>query len=288
MLKRRTTGSVVCPSCGSLVGVRDDKCYTCGRANPGLWGFGPALRQLGTDLGFVEIVIGATATIYVLTLLVSGPGLEVVGRGMSILAPSQSALLMFGMSGGVPVFYYGWWWTLLSASWLHGNFLHILFNMLWVRDLAPALIDLIGTPRTIIVYVVSGFCGFLLSSAAPFSPVPIPFLGGSAFSMGASASVLGLLGALLHYGRKSGSSYIHATALNYALILILMGFVMPGVDNTAHVGGFAGGYAISAVFNPLKRERGDYLFIALLLLLATLLAIGFAVVHGLYLMRSPA
>ena len=35
MFKRKTTGSVVCPSCGSLVGVRDDKCYSCGRANPG-------------------------------------------------------------------------------------------------------------------------------------------------------------------------------------------------------------------------------------------------------------
>ena len=45
MFQRRTTGSVVCPSCGSLVGVRDDKCYTCGRSNPGLWGFGPALRE---------------------------------------------------------------------------------------------------------------------------------------------------------------------------------------------------------------------------------------------------
>ena len=41
VFQRRTSGSVVCPSCGSLVGVRDDKCYICGRTNPGLWGFGP-------------------------------------------------------------------------------------------------------------------------------------------------------------------------------------------------------------------------------------------------------
>ena len=63
VFQRRTTGSVVCPSCGSLVGVRDDKCYTCGRSNPGLWGFGPVLRQLGADFGFAPVVVGACVTL---------------------------------------------------------------------------------------------------------------------------------------------------------------------------------------------------------------------------------
>src|SRR5690349_619190 len=104
MFGRRTTGSVVCPACGSLVGVRDDRCYTCGRANPGLWGFGPALRRLGADLGFVPIVIGTCGTLYVLTLIVSGSELQPIGAGMmSILAPSERALLIFGMSGAQPI-----------------------------------------------------------------------------------------------------------------------------------------------------------------------------------------
>ena len=88
MFQRRTSGSVVCPSCGSLVGVRDDKCYTCGRANPGLWGFAPALRQLGTDLGFVPIVIGGCSVLYVLTLLASGRHSAGGRRLMSFLSPS--------------------------------------------------------------------------------------------------------------------------------------------------------------------------------------------------------
>src|SRR5881392_2199553 len=128
MFRRRTSGSVVCPSCGSLVGVRDEKCYSCGRSNPGLWGFAPALRQLGTDLGFVPVVVGACSVLYVLTLLVSGNDIEIAGGGLSFLAPSGRALLIFGMSGSVPVFRYGWWWTVFSASWLHGNLLHIVFN----------------------------------------------------------------------------------------------------------------------------------------------------------------
>src|SRR5713101_5613818 len=104
VFRRKTTGSVVCPSCGSLVGVRDDKCYMCGRANPGLWGFAPVLRKLGADFGFVPLVIGASATIYVLTLLMSGTELQIVGGGFSFLTPSTTALFMFGASGAIPVF----------------------------------------------------------------------------------------------------------------------------------------------------------------------------------------
>src|SRR5215212_195027 len=113
VFQRRTTGSVVCPSCGSLVGVRDDKCYMCGRSNPGLWGFGPLLRQLGTDMGFVPLVIGASSILYALTLIASGPNLEILGGGLSILAPSGRALQLFGMSGAYPVYVQGAWWTLL-------------------------------------------------------------------------------------------------------------------------------------------------------------------------------
>ena len=273
----------MCPSCGSLVGVRDEKCYSCGRSNPGLWGFAPALRQLGADFGFVPMIIGVSAILYTLMLLASGSELEVVGGGMSFLVPSQSAMLMFGASGFVPVVQGGWWWTLLTASWLHGSFLHILFNMMWVRDLAPAVIDLIGAPRTVIIYVVSGACGFLLSSLMPLVPLPIPFFHGAPLTLGASASVLGLLGALLHYGRKSGSSLIHGTALNYVVILFVMGMIMPGVDNTAHAGGFLGGYAASAMFNPLTREKGDHLILALGLLAVTLIAIVYSIIHGIQL-----
>ena len=150
---------MVCPSCGSLVGVRDDKCYSCGRTHPGLWGFAPLLRHLGTDLGFVPLVIGASAILYLLTLLASGPNLQLVGGGINFLVPSTQALLLFGMTGAYPVFGLGAWWTLLSASWLHGSALHILFNMMWVRDLGPTMADVIGPSRTVIIYTVSGLCG---------------------------------------------------------------------------------------------------------------------------------
>src|SRR6185503_18138071 len=226
VFRRQTSGSVVCPSCGSLVGVSDEKCYTCGRIRPGMFGFAPILRRLGSDLGFVPFVIGVSGTLYILTLLVSGPNLTIVGGAMSILAPSNRALLLFGESGAYPVFALGFWWTVLSASWLHGNLLHIVFNMMWVRDLGPSTAEIVGPARTVIIYVVSGACGFLLSSFAGAYLPPIPFLQGADYTIGASASVFGLLGALMHYGRKSGSSLIHAEAKRYAVILFVFGLFM--------------------------------------------------------------
>ena len=55
-MKRQTSGSVVCPSCGRLVGVNDEKCGNCGRTRPGMWGFAGVLRNLGEDLGFTKIL----------------------------------------------------------------------------------------------------------------------------------------------------------------------------------------------------------------------------------------
>src|SRR5690606_32756905 len=72
MFKRQTTGSVVCASCGYLVGVNDATCYNCGRRNPGLWGFAPVLRSFGKDLGFVPFVTGTCIALYALGLLASG------------------------------------------------------------------------------------------------------------------------------------------------------------------------------------------------------------------------
>jgi rhomboid protease GluP len=285
VFQRKTTGSVVCPSCGSLVGVRDDKCYMCGRANPGLWGFGPLLRQLGTDMGFVPLVTGACSILFGLTLLASGSDLQIYSGGMSFLSPGRNALLLFGMSGAIPVFVRGAWWTLLSASWLHGNLIHIFFNMYWIRRFGPDTVELIGPSRTVIVYVASGVAGFLLSSTAGliflYSGLQVPLMGVGLTTVGASASILGLLGAIAHYGRTGGSSLIRAQVKQYLLWFIISGILLRGTDNWAHLGGFLGGYAASALLNPLARERGDHLLVAIGCLVATLLAIVASVVKGL-------
>jgi rhomboid protease GluP len=273
MFKRQRTGSVVCPSCGNLVGVNDERCYNCGRWNPGMYGFAPLLRRLGNDFGFTPIVIGASATLYLLTLLVSGPGVSLVPT-MNFLAPADYAVILFGASGAYPVFVLREPWTVLSASWLHGSALHILFNMMWIRQLGPDCAEMYGAARTAIIYFVAGAAGFLLSTLA-----------GTSLTLGASAGIMGLLGAAVRYGQRTGSNRVRSQAWSYALILFFFGFLMRGVDNWAHGGGFVGGYLAGWVLDPMQRERQSHVFVAIGCLLLSALSVAASVLRGLALMR---
>jgi rhomboid protease GluP len=274
MFKRQKTGSVLCSSCGKLVGVREPVCWNCGRRNPGLWGFGPVLRGLGRDLGYTSIVIAGCAILYAATLVMDPQGIRINGL-FDFLSPSNSSLLRFGAAGAVPVFGYGRWWTVLSAAWLHGSLMHIFFNMLWVRQLAPDVVELYGAPRTVILYTAAGIAGFSLSSFAGllFGGIPVFFLRGAMVTIGASAPIFGLLGALVYYGRRGGSRHIGGQATSLAIVLFIFGFIMPNIDNYAHLGGFLGGYGMAKWLDPLEPERTDHMVWALICLAATLLSL---------------
>ena len=87
----------------------------------------------------------------------------------------------------------------------------------------------------------------------------MPFLGGGRLTLGASAPIFGLLGALVYYGRRGGSSLMtRSEAMGYAMTLFVIGFILPGVDNYAHAGGFVGGYLAGMWLDPLKPERMDH------------------------------
>ena len=277
-LKRKTEGSVICASCGVLVGVNDDRCYNCGRRNPGLWGYAPALRSLGQDLGFVPLVMGATIILYGLALLLSRGDMQ-----MMTLSPSTPILFLLGASGATPVFEYGRWWTLLTAGWLHAGVLHIFFNVLWIRQLGPAVAEVYGPARMVIIYTFANVAGFGLSSLAGelLWWMPIPFLRGAQITVGASAAIFGLLGASVYYGRRSGSRQASQVGLQYALIMGVFGLLFQGVDNYAHLGGFLGGYVTGLVLDPLKQERVDHMVIAAVCLIASLIAIIASVVTAL-------
>jgi len=262
-----------------LVGVNDEQCYNCSRRNPGLWGFAPLLRSLGDDMGFVPFVIGTCTILYALTLLASRGDIGMGGL-FTLFSPSRQSLFLFGASGAIPVFVADRWWTVLSAGWLHGGALHILFNMMWIRQLAPATASLYGPGRMIIIYTAGGVAGFVLSSFAGAYLPGFLFLRGGQFTVGASASIFGLLGALVYYGRRSGSSMVGSQALTYALMLGFFGFIMPGVDNYAHGGGFGGGYLAAQMLDPLTPERIDHIAIAVACLAVSVIAVLASVMHG--------
>ena len=281
MFKRKTTGSVLCTSCGVLVGVNDETCYNCGRRNPSLWGFAPALRALGGDLGFVPFLTGACVIIYGLTLLYSIPNIRMNGV-FGFLGPSEGAILVFGGSGAYPVFAWHRWWTVLSAGWLHAGLLHIALNMLAVRQLVPAVAELFGPGRTVIIYVVAGACGFTASTIMGFLLPGVPYIGGSQLTLGASAPIAGMIGALLYYGRRAGSTHVRTYATQSIMMMLLYGFMIPVIDNWAHAGGVAGGYLASRLMDPLKPERVDHIVIAVACLALSILSIVWSFITAHY------
>src|SRR5258705_4585658 len=156
-----------------LVGVNDAKCLGCGRGRPGLFGLTALLRQSGLDDLFVPIVMWGCGAVYLASLAmdpsaISGGGL------LSLLSPGIESLFVLGASGSIPVFRYGRWWTILSASWLHGGVLHIVLNMMSVRNLGPAVSEFYGGARTVIIYFVAGAARVPASNLSPGYPTVLP------------------------------------------------------------------------------------------------------------------
>ena len=202
----------------------------------------------------------------------------------SFLSPDVVNLVLLGASGAVPVFGYravvDRALRRLAARRLAA---HPLQHALGATVRAPRWPSCTAAAKLVIIYTVASVAGFLLSSfaGAYLSFVPIPMLRGARVTVGASAAIFGLFGAMVYYGRRTGSSVVHGQAMSYALTLGLMGFLMPGIDNYAHLGGFAGGYYMARLLDPLKPERTDHMVAAFVCLAATALAVIVSVVDGL-------
>ena len=244
---RKTSGAILCPSCGRLTNADAPTCLVCGRRNPGMWGFAGPLRMLFQRRSFVDVVTVACIVLYVVSLVFDPAG-ALQRRGfIDALSPSSQALSDLGATGPLQ-WRAGQWWTLLTAIYLHGGVLHILFNVLWIRQLGPAVEELYGPSRLVVIFTVAGAVGFLASDL--LSPWP---------SVGASGSIFGLLGALVAFGQKRGGTFGAMVLRQYgqwALVLFIFGFFMSGVNNIAHAGGFVGGFAIGLVLS-LAEQRSE-------------------------------
>ena len=91
MFERQQTGSVVCPGCGRLVGVQDERCWNCGRARPSLFGFSRVLQRIGNEAAFSTVVIGICVVIFVLSLAMA-PGRVNTGLGSAFSPPTSRSL----------------------------------------------------------------------------------------------------------------------------------------------------------------------------------------------------
>lgn len=229
-----TKRAILCPNCGKLISADAEECIHCGMKNPGRFGFHTLVQKLFRgQVELITIVIYLCIILYVISLLLDLGSIFQSSGFLNFLPPSSRSLWRLGMTGAYAI-HYGRWWTLITAIYLHGGLLHILFNMLWIRQLGPTVEELFGTARFILIFTLSGVLGFVLSNMVGGSP-----------TIGASGSIFGLLGALIFYGRSRGGRFgevVYSQLLVWAVVMFLFGFIYPGVNNLAHLGGFIGGY----------------------------------------------
>ena len=229
------SNAMLCPSCRKLISIDEPRCPYCGALRPGMWGLGPRLQRLfGGRLELVPVIAAACIGLYVLSLLLDIRGLRSAGV-LTFLSPSMESMWLLGMTGNVRVVELGHWWTLFTAIYLHGGVLHILFNVLWIRQIGAFAEHELGPARFFVLFNLAGAGGFVVSS-----------LFGAPFTVGASGSIFGLLGAMIAFRRRrgAGGDMVSQQFLQWAVIMFVFGFVMRGVDNWAHAGGFVTGYVL--------------------------------------------
>ena len=274
---RQTTGSMICPECGKLIGVGEEKCPFCGAWRPGLYGWTPVVQRLfGQRLDLIAIIVMGCVGLFIASLVLQPEAILQMNGLFSILSPGQRALYQLGMTGGV-AWREGWWWTVLTAIYLHGGLLHIFFNVMWIRRMGPQVEEVYGPARAFVIFSVAGATGFVLSNVVSGSP-----------SIGASGSIFGLLAALIVYGRKRGGSMMTMQLWQWAAVMFAMGFFMGGVNNWAHAGGFAGGWVTAQAmrFSEKRESRGvQLLALALLALTGAGVVLSFIKVTSLLLIR---
>ncbi len=271
--------SLLCPNCRKLVSRDEPTCPYCGISNPGsLWKSNIWTKGFRNPDQVIKSIIYINVGMYILSLLFFPRGIDMTMGPFSMLAPDGRSLLLLGASGTGPVFEYGRWWSVFSANFLHGSLLHIIFNMIAFKQIAPLIIREYGIYRMVTIYLIGGVIGYVVSIFA-----------GIHFTIGASASVCSLIGSALYYGKRRGGVYgqaVYSQLGGWAITIFLFGFLVPGINNWGHGGGMAGGALLGYLlgFNEQKRETITHKSLSGISALATVASLLWAFASSLFIL----
>lgn len=238
----------MCPHCRAFISSRDRVCPYCetevgpravDRRSPSdfIGGFIPHARFTTTIILLINF--GLYAATAVLSLR-SGQG--------SAMDIDMSTLYQFGAKYREAIAA-GQWWRLVTAGFLHGGLLHILMNSWVLFDLGAQVEEVYGSARMIVFYFAATVFGFYASAVWSAN-----------LSVGASAGIFGLIGAMIalgvhHRGHPLGLA-IRGLYIRWAIYGLLLGFLFPATDNAAHIGGLAAGFGVAYIAGTTKLVEG--------------------------------
>ncbi len=218
-----TTSDRVCPYCDTPVGPRAIDLRAPGDILGGL---------ISPENFTTALILTINVGLYLATMVFSmrnghGTLMHVDGQTLFIFGGKLRAAVLAGQ-----------WWRLITAGFLHGGLFHILMNSWVLLDLGRQVEQIYGARRFIVIYFASTVLGFLAST-----------FWSENLSIGASAGIFGLIGAMIALGVRHRSPLgdaIRGHYLRWAIYGFAIGLI-PGfrVDNAAHLGGLAAGFAAS-------------------------------------------
>ena len=237
----------MCPHCRAFITVKDRVCPYCNEA------VGPKQSGDGTSTLFAGFIPHARFNTVIILLINFGLYLATVvfsmnsGNEQAFMNIDPRTLAAFGAKY-TPWVLEGEWWRLVTAGFLHGGIIHILMNSWVLFDLGAQVEEFYGASRMLTVYFVGTVVGF--AASAWWSPV---------VSVGASAGICGLIGAMIAYGvhnRTGMGAAIRGMYLRWALYVLVFGLLTSYTDNAAHIGGLAGGFGLAYVAGTPGALRG--------------------------------
>ena len=288
-MNRPRSNSLLCPNCRKLISSDEPRCPYCGISRPG-----SPLKANWWTRGFndpdrlIAVIIGLNVGIYVLSLLLNFRDASYSLNPMGFLSPASDSLTLLGATGRMLIDHFPVaisrieiidrtlrWLTLISANYLHGSLLHIIFNMLVLRQIGGLAAREYGPYRMFVIYFLSGVAGFGVS-----------YLAGVRFTIGASAAVCGLIGAMVYFGRDRGGAYgnfIYRQIGGWAVGLLIIGF-LPGINNWGHGGGFVAGWGLAMLlgYQEKIRENLFHKTLAGVCALVTVLTLTIMILFALY------
>lgn len=225
-----------CPTCGDRVETWARICPRCEYEWPvtqdevtdlQLVEFKEHLKHLTPRLWVTPLLIGVNVVVFV----------AMVAMGAHILAPTPESLVGWGANFG-PLVMSGQEWRLFTSTFLHVGILHLLFNMFVLWNIGSLVERIVGNESFLILYLLSGISGSLVSTA--WHPLIV--------SAGASGAIFGLFGVLLGFLLRHRDT-VPQDALRslQKSVLVFLGYnllfgLRPGIDMAAHLGGLLGGF----------------------------------------------
>ena len=141
----------------------------------------------------------------------------------------------------------GEYYRLITSMFVHANILHLVSNMYALYVIGPIIEKYYGKGKFLLIYLGSGIIGSL------FSVVLTNYA-----SVGASGAIFGLFGALLYFGYKYRATldgFLRSSIIPTLLVNLLLGFIIPGIDVSAHLGGLIGGLLFSYQTGVVNKEK---------------------------------